>query len=387
MPITEDLVLACRNYLLSIGSDQAYVDEVLNIENFNRGLKINLSNSNVIIENKPLGNTGKQTHIHVTGESMEFFYESSFLERVRGNTDDENINVELISSNLEHLNGISEFRRSGESIPSYEVTGETLVYTSNTLKKIGHGGTQVQLSKKRQDGEAFTRLRSVLFPNDILVFLEYSEAERGYLAIGLPEFHSVSIELLDEGSTLFTSNQQSVANPEFRIRLSQVTAENIATFNRTEMAEGINGQNEFDLSGGILTRGERTERHQEMLRVLASYLESNGFSLFEGNIDCLAVRENIDTLIFEAKTLDGTAADEARQVRLALGQLIYYDFFGTQQFANTSKLKIAFFESEIASFHIDLFKENNTFVIWLNGQGEFSGNSESLEFLNGLSNR
>ncbi|QFF97571.1 hypothetical protein PB01_01375 [Psychrobacillus glaciei] len=386
MPITDSLMLICRNYLLSIGSDQTCIDEVLNIESFNRGLTIILSNVNVVRENRPTDYTSKQTHIHVTGESMEFFYESSFLERVIGNTDDENIRVELISSNLEHLNGIAEFRRNGESIPSSVVTGETLIYTSNTLKKIGHGGTQVQLSKKRLDGEAFAMLRNGLFPNDILVLLEYSDTERGYLAIGLPKFFAGSTELVNGGSTLFTRNQQSAANPEFRIRLSQVTAENIAKFNRTEMAEGITSQIEFNLSDGILIRGERTERHQEMLRVLASYLESNGFSLFEGNIDCLAVRENVDTLIFEAKTLDGTAVDEAKQVRLALGQLLYYEFLGTQQFANTTKLKIAFFETEISSFHIDLLKQNNCLVIWLNGQGELFGDSESLDFLSGLSN-
>lgn len=387
MTSIENLVLMCRNYLLSIGSEPVNVDGILNNKNFNRGLIIKLSDSNVIIGNKSIDHTGKQTHIHITGDLMEFFYESSFLNRIRGNTEDENIRIEIISSNIEHLNEVLVFKKNREKPSYFMVSGKTSLLISNTVKKIGHGGTQVQLSKSRQDGEAFKRLRNGLFLNDILVFLEYNNSERGYLVIGLPSFYIENHNLVYRESALFNSNQQSIVNSEFRIRLSSVTAKDIATYNRAKMDEDGNpNRNGIDLSNAILTRGERTERHQAILKVLASYLEKNRFSIYEGNIDCLAVRENIDTLIFEAKTLDGTATDEAKQVRFALGQLIYYEFFATQQFIDTDKLKIAYFESEIADVHIDLLRQNGCMVIWLNEQGEFSGDTESIEFMESLNN-
>ena len=383
MPVTDNLVSICRSYLLSIGVEQLHVNQLLNNELFNRGLIIQLSTVNVVKANRPEQYTSKQTHIHITGESMEFFYLKSYLDSVSGNTEDDNVRVELISSNIEHLNITKIARRNGENVSSFSVIGETTLLFSNTVKKVGHRGSQVQLSKTRNDGEDFIDLRTNLLPGDIMVFLEYNDSERGYLVMGLPSYYAEQTDLVHVESPVFTGERQSVVNSDFRIRLTSVVAENIATYSRTAMDEDQDRPG-VDLSTAINIRGERTVRHQGILRILALYLQGNGFSLYEGNIDCLATKENVPTLIFEAKTLDGTPTDEAKQVRFALGQLIYYVYSLQIKYNDLRILKIAYFESEIADIHINLLRQNGCLVIWLNEQGEFCGDAKSLGFLQGF---
>lgn len=385
MGVTSNLVISCKSYYRSLGVDEVSLSTILDSSQFSKGLTIPLAPVNVLKENRPEHNSSKQTHIHVTGESMEFFYSKSFLNNVNYSTEDQTIKVNLINANINHLEMIIGSRRSSIEYPQYTYPGTLLLLESSTVKKVGHKGTQVQLSKTRKDGSDFRRLRNGLFPNDLLVFLEYKDKSKGYLVMGLPSSFVATTPLQYESSPLFTSIDEEEIISDFRITLRGIAADSIAQYD----FKGLNGEYEsstslVDLSGAINTRSKRTERHQKLLKKLAVYLEENGFSLYEGNIDCLAFKEGVDTLVIEAKTLDGTSTDESNQVRLAIGQLIYYEALATKEFEETSKLKIAYFEKEIAEHHIKLLRQTEIYVLWVNELNEIDGETESIEFITSL---
>ncbi|CAM5218270.1 hypothetical protein UACE39S_00997 [Ureibacillus acetophenoni] len=375
MGTLDNLIFECRKYLESIGVNPTEVYELLNNDIFENGIIIKLANVNVVKENRAQGYTSKQTHIHVTGESMEYFYPKSVLDTVKDSTEDEEIKVNLLSSNLEHLYTIKEDRRNRD----FRVSQKVQVYTTKTVKKIGHNGSQVQISKKRFDGKEFKEFRDLLFPGDILVFLKYIDHDMGHLVIGLPVDFVRTTHLDYQENTFFKKEEMEIIPTDFRIQLNRVTAEKIANYELNEIEEDYEGI--FDLSESINNRMIRTSRHQKMVKKLAAILEDGGFLLFEGNIDCLATKEDYDTLIFEAKTLDGTATDEAKQVRLALGQLLYYEKFATLEFSNDVIQKIAYFESEISSHHKELLRDYNCLVIWINKNGNVEGDIELFNFL------
>jgi hypothetical protein len=81
-----------------------------------------------------------------------------------------------------------------------------------------------------------------------------------------------------------------------------------------------------DLTAGVELRKRRTEQHQELVRRFAATLNAAGFQLYAGLFDCLAIRDARAVLI-EAKTLDGSPADERSQSEKAIGQLAGYRHF------------------------------------------------------------
>lgn len=89
-----------------------------------------------------------------------------------------------------------------------------------------------------------------------------------------------------------------------------------------------------------------------------------GFKLFEGNIDCLGIKNNDFVLIGEIKTLDGSKSDEDKQVKKAFAQLFYYEEFEMGQFSKISCKKIVVFDRKIRDEHIDFFNKNGIQVFW-----------------------
>ncbi len=322
---------------------------------------------------------------------MQAFYSSSFINSVTSSTADERINVKIFNFNIEHLLVITEARLNNTVVPSFTYDGTIKLLDSSTVKKISkrsNQSPQVQISKLREDGAHFLHLRSSLFTDDLLIFLQYRGAPDSYLVIGIPStslsnqttnYHSGFI-----ASNYFTDeiNTQQIPHSPFQISLREVTAENIASYTSSQS----NGGNQlvFDLSNGIRNLANRTERHQDIVRNLALLLESQNFSLYAGNIDCLATKENSETLIFEVKTLDGSPTDETNQVRNALSQLLYYERFATSEFASSKKLKFAFFESKISDDHIQFLENFGILVIWLENE-LLVGSEEAIYYLNTIS--
>lgn len=226
----------------------------------------------------------------------------------------------------------------------------------------------------KSDGGYFIKLRQSVLVGDALIFLKYKDQEE-LLVLGIPNFN-LNIQDLNEKEI------QSL-HKKMNSNLRPVTAKTIGSYRLNEDRERTDTSN-MDINNSIDIRLERSMRHHKMVEVLGEILEKAGFLLHEGKVDCLAYKENVDILMFEAKTLNGQVSDEMNQVRAALGQLLYYEVFDTGQYNRQSKIRIAFFESEISQEHIAFLKGNNCYVIWLNGRRIITGEKESLELMKNL---
>ena len=145
--------------------------------------------------------------------------------------------------------------------------------------------------------------------------------------------------------------------------LRMVTSETIAFFNN-EKDEYLKKEHIFDLSEGIEERERRRKEHQNLVQNLALYLERQDYKLYEGQIDCLAIKDDV-ALIFEVKTLNGDKKDERAQVLKALSQLKYYKKFCMGQFSNLNNIYlISVFSKILDNKYIEFLKENNIDVIY-----------------------
>ncbi|MGC5816020.1 hypothetical protein [Clostridium perfringens] len=385
-----------RNYLLSIGVNNDFIDENINVRNFDDSLELVLPDVCVIRGNRLHGSSSNQTHIHITGEDMLVFYDYNYLYSVTSSTDDVVLEINLIDSNLEHLRMINSARRSehGEVLFTSNNAGANIVNT-HTVKKISkrsNQSPQVQLSKIRRDGREFADLRRNLFTEDLLIFLKYANEENRYLVLGIPSTFNedYSIRVMEETfNYINTSNNECETSELSRERsaLRAVNSNSIARFESNDEDETCNGEgnNLVDLSEGIRTRKKRTERHSDVVKLVARTLEVKFFNLYEGRIDCLAIRNIVETpaIIIEVKTLDGTDTDECSQVMKAFSQLFYYEEFHMGDFESSYTQKVVVFESKISDEHICFFEKNGILVFWVENNS-INGNDNSMEFLNGL---
>lgn len=168
------------DYSQTLGPD-AY-NEALTLftsKNFTDALVLPLSNSCVVLKNKISGSTGKQTHIHITGDNRYFFYSDAEIQNPSNSTD-RRVHVDVSISNITNLIDRSQ-----------TFTGLD-IKTSSTLTKVAYRqneNPQVQVSKTSQDGPDFMKLRNNLYVDDLLIFLKYTTpGNNGYrlFALGIP---------------------------------------------------------------------------------------------------------------------------------------------------------------------------------------------------------
>lgn len=347
-----------KEYLENLGVANGKINYFFNKELFEDGFIQSLTDAGVINANKSSKTTAKTTHIHITGPSRFIFYTEEEL-KTAGGLEDDRISVKLLNANIAHLLFLGKQRE----MIDFHFTDEVQLLSSHTVKKVSSRGQQVQLSKKSLDGQDFIRFRSGLYADDLLVFLKYKDSQEGYLVLGIP---AIKIE--------------HIISPLPGRKLSQVEATSIGAYSvNQDRDREISSL--VDLSKATSIRLDRSMRHQKLVRIVAKKLNDLGYKIFEGLIDCLATKVNSEVLIFEMKTLDGTASDEMHQVRDALGQLLYYEFLQIGQFESANKLKIACFESGISDKHRELFVRNGCYVIWLDSTGEIRGETEILKLL------
>lgn len=106
---------------------------------------------------------------------------------------------------------------------------------------------------------------------------------------------------------------------------------------------------------------ERSQDHDECIRKL-SILIPMEFEQYEGLYDFLAVDAS-KALLAEVKTIRD---DEARQVRLALGQLLYYEYFEVQPLYPTHEVHKIFVTDQPVTNEIVAFLDGvNVGVVWL----------------------
>lgn len=163
------------DYFHSIGINDN-VEEFFSVRGFRSALILKLPVVCLMPDNKPAYSSSHQTHIHVTGESREFFYTRHELDSATSSSSDLHQPIAVSRNNIRSLTKQSIYG-----------TGFDVVHTF-TVKKIGYRSgqdTQVQLSKIREDGSDFINLRKGLFVDDLLIFLSMANTQELF-AVGVP---------------------------------------------------------------------------------------------------------------------------------------------------------------------------------------------------------
>lgn len=380
----EEVVGQVRKYLESIGVPKTVLDDELN--DVKAILVLHLPAVCILKENR--ASTSKQTHIHVTGDGMRFFFDKDDLvKNPRMFSSDVKEDIILFRDNLIDLEDIA-VRRNGVAKENL-LRSESDMISSFTVKKVGRvdspNNIQVQISKLRLDDKWFIHLRKCLFQNDVLVFIKTGRREAD-LVVGIP--YSYAKDNSIHNTVIF-------ANPKLREDdiISKESEEVFSTnsnlrsvdFGSIAKFKPVDEEDETissftDLTASIQTRKKRTERHHDIVKLIALDLERKGYSLYENPIDCLAVKENKTTLLFEVKTLDGSDSDEKKQVQKAFSQLFYYEMFSVKDFKENGLEKFVVFEKQISDEHINFFEQVGIKVIWVNENKHVVGKDGVIEF-------
>ena len=175
------------------------------------------------------------------------------------------------------------------------------------------------------------------------------------------------------------NNREEIIDIKSRFNLKDTTPEDIGNININDDIN--NSLNIVDLEKKIKILNDRKVRHEKIVKSIAVLLDKLGYKLKKGNIDCLAVKDNV-AIIIEVKTLDGSIHDEVEQVRAAHGQLDYYAEYIYDKYDIVYKL--AMFESKISQEHINFLHKFNKLVLWIDNE-DIYGSDFTLNILNDIS--
>lgn len=147
-----------QDYFIDLGYSALYVEQYFSNTIFKELISIRLANANVMIRNKT-DRSSHQTHIAITGEAIDFFYNASDFQALDNKTVEKR-KVYVAEQNLVALNNqVKPVINSGliERLKGYVTLGK------RTQK-------QVQLSKRNsENSECFNTLRLGLYENDLLI--------------------------------------------------------------------------------------------------------------------------------------------------------------------------------------------------------------------------
>lgn len=169
------LIELIQEYFVELGYNTSYVEDYFSNKTFKELISIRLANANVMIKNKS-DRSSHQTHIAITGEAINFFYnENDFIAL-------DNKTVEKKKICVAEQNLIALYNQE-KAVDDTGLINRLMGYV--TLGKRTQ--KQVQLSKRNTDNsECFNTLRLGLYENDLLIMLKYRE-EDTMLAIGIPQ--------------------------------------------------------------------------------------------------------------------------------------------------------------------------------------------------------
>lgn len=367
----EKIIQVCKNYLISLGIDEERIDN--DFKDIYQIYFNHLSKVCILKENRNGG--GNQTHIHITGleSGMRFFYDKKILENITSKfSEDIKEELYIYSENLLDLNERVK-KKLGVDKKLNIIKSKDLVKTY-TFKKIGRIGTksiQVQLSKTTKDDEQFMNLRRCLFEDDGLAFFKKTDGK--IIVVGIPKKQLDDMNI--KSKNYYEEVEVPLDNSNNLNTFRKVDCMSIASYSPNDEENSLD--NIVDLSEGIHMRKLRTERHQDIVKLLAIDLERKGYELYEYPVDCLAIIEGKKGMLFEIKTLDGTASDEKKQVLKAFAQLCYYEMFYVSKKFDIEIEKFVFFEHKVSQEHISFFKKYGIQVLWLN-------ENRSIENENGM---
>lgn len=169
------LLRLVQDYFIDLGYNNLFVESYFSNQIFKEMISIRLANANVMIKNKT-DRSSHQTHIAITGEAIDFFYnEKEFIEMDNKRVDKKKVFVS--ESNLQYL--------ANDTVSISDVYFLNRISGYVTLGKRTQ--KQVQLSKRNsENSDCFNTLRLGLFENDLLIMMKYRN-EVGILAIGIPQ--------------------------------------------------------------------------------------------------------------------------------------------------------------------------------------------------------
>ncbi|MBU3144623.1 hypothetical protein [Clostridium sp. CF012] len=379
-----------EEYLKKVGVSVKEIEYILDEDKFQCTLAIRLPEVCILKENRSTGSRSKQYHIHFTGDGMKNFYSQIELQNAISSTEDIKINIRLINKNLIDLQARHNNIKNNDSDKEVFDVIENGYVLSNTVKKISVRNDlskQVQLSKIKYDGNAFSKLRTYLFPGDLLLFYKYNDSDE-YLVVGIPSENADGINF-SKGATKYTEiaaneeNKKELSSKKIlsQRKLKEVTADTIAEtiFNDDEDDDEFEDLGNY--SDGKKKLRERTERHQKIVKKLAKYLEACGFTIYESAIDCLAIKNEKKILVFEIKTLEASEVDERKQIRRVLSQLCFYEEFRMENYKGLECTKIGVFERKIDDKYIAFLRKYNIEAFWYMGD-QLCGSNNKIQILN-----
>ena len=164
-----------KEYFIELGFNPQYVDDYFSARNVSEIASIKLANANVIIKNKT-DRTSHQTHIAVTGEMIDLFYDPATFKQL----DTERVeyrDILISKDNLKALKNLDVYIENAFDIAT--VQGKVTI-GKRTQK-------QLQLSKKNTLNSAcFNELRAGLYENDLLILLK-RRCDDKIMMIGIPQ--------------------------------------------------------------------------------------------------------------------------------------------------------------------------------------------------------
>lgn len=169
------LIDLVKNYFIDLGYNNNYIDYFISPRIFKEMISIRLANANVMIKNKT-DRSSHQTHIAITGESVEFFFDlNDFI--VLDNKIIEKRVIAISEANIQSLL---------DDVYGIDDTNDmVLIEGQVTIGKRTQ--RQLQLSKRNSENSAyFNALRLGLFENDLLILLKFRENDKIF-AIGIPQ--------------------------------------------------------------------------------------------------------------------------------------------------------------------------------------------------------
>lgn len=377
--MNKEYYLGCVREFLKVNGvlENVIEQELSNITDI---LPLHLPSVCILKENRDTAS--KQSHIHVTGEGMYFFFNPTDLERNIDNLRNDSLEeLTVFSKNILAMKTRAEETYYKTFFDSIVLSGE--LQDTYTYKKVGHASSsyQVQISKTRLDDKVFLLLRKCLFTKDILVFIKRKDRMRN-LVVGIPSefeenyYNTYTMTVYKTEEEFATTISDKEENASFNNQ--SIVHKGMRNVDYTSIARyTVNDEDETeiiqltDLSTGINIRKKRTERHQDIVKMLALDLLREGYSLYEDPIDCYAQKEGKTSLLFEIKTLDGTKSDEKKQMLKALSQVLYYERFKAP--SDDEIKKVIVFEQKISDEYIDFLEKLNISVVWIDDKMRFNG--------------
>lgn len=180
----KNLLEAVGTYLIDNGCDPIKTRQYFNARRFLHGIVMPLPAVCLVPGNKPAESRSKQTHIHVTSKSREFFYSAKELEEAKASTPWIRQNLIIANNNIQALHG--------EELSTGLSMADSYMMTKIECRKSQE--KQVQLSRLSKDDALFLKLRQGLYENDVLIFLKYRDS-RQFFVVGIPySYHFLKFE-------------------------------------------------------------------------------------------------------------------------------------------------------------------------------------------------